>query len=67
MKKIKLERAVKLREEEQKGKRYNIINGTDESEKKWIDGFKPQFTQMNDDKYAKRDMVEYWKQKLEKK
>lgn len=44
MNKIKIERAYKLREEEQKGRQFNIINGQDESPKKWVDSFGAQAT-----------------------
>lgn len=39
MNKIKIERAFKLRQEEQKGRQFNIINGQDESPKRWIPSF----------------------------
>jgi hypothetical protein len=39
MNKIKIERAVKLRYEETKGKDFNIISGQNESAKKWINSF----------------------------
>ena len=41
MNKIKVERAFKIREEEQKGRQFNIINGQDESPQKWIKAFAP--------------------------
>jgi hypothetical protein len=41
MNKIKVERAFKLREEETKGRQFNIITGISETEKKWIGSFKP--------------------------
>jgi len=41
MNKIKLERVLKLREEEQKGRAYNIISGVEETLSKWINGFAP--------------------------
>ena len=39
MPKVKLERTIKLRDEEQKGKRFNIINGQDEGQSKWIKAY----------------------------
>lgn len=41
MNKIKVERVYKLREEETKGRQFNIISGIGETEKKWLGSFKP--------------------------
>ena len=40
MKKIKIERSLKLRQEEFKNRpKYDIVNGTDQGDAAWIDSF----------------------------
>lgn len=36
---VRLERTIKLREEEQKGRAYNIVSGMDEGHEKWLQSY----------------------------
>ncbi|CDW71374.1 UNKNOWN [Stylonychia lemnae] len=60
---VRIERTIKLREEDQKGKQFNILNGLSATHDQWLGAYKgQQISQTN--RVTIEDNKEHWKQQL---
>ena len=68
MNKIKIERSLKLREEDQRGRKFNVLTGASDKPQDWISSFGEQKhmvkTEGSSNVRTENDMKSHWKQAL---